>query len=306
MALQPHPMPCDGLISHQKRVLSDSHRPARLGRPQSGSLGLGYGEDKGMPEVAVNGTALHYEEAGAGEPLVLLHGVFGTALLHWWREIPFFAQHFRVIAPDMRGYGRSSPPRDFPPDFYQRDADDMAALLRAADAYPAHVLGWSDGGIVALALAVRHPDLVRTLIVVSGQAYQLPQEREAWRRLIDTSTWSEGALRRFVEAQGPRNWPGILERMFAGYVRILEEQGGEIVRARLGEIHCPTLIIHGENDDTVPVSHAHDLHRAVAGSQVHIYPDTGHLPHREHEEDFRARVLAFLRRRLAIAPERQG
>ena len=249
-----------------------------------------------MPEVAVNGTVLHYEEAGAGEPLLLLHGGLGTARLHWWREIPFFADRFRVIAPDMRGYGRSSPPRDYPIDFYQRDAEDMAALLRALGAHPAHVLGWSDGGIVALVLTVQHPELVHTLTVAGGESFLMPEEQGAWRDLIDTSTWPESALRRFVEAQGPENWPGVLDRMYDGYVRVLEERGGEIVRSRLGEIRCPTLILHGENDPTVPVSHAHVLHDAITGSQLHIYPNTGHLPHREHPEDFRARVLAFIDR----------
>jgi valacyclovir hydrolase len=248
-----------------------------------------------MPQVTVNSTVLHYEEAGAGEPLLLLHGGLGTALLHWWREIPFFAQHYRVIAPDMRGYGRSSPPREFPPDFYHRDAEDMAALLDALAVHPAHVLGWSDGGIVALVLAVKHPRLVRTLTVAGGESFLLPEEREAWQRIIDTSTWSDSALRRFVEAQGPLNWPAILERMLAGYIGVLERNGGEIIRARLGEIRCPTLIVHGEDDPTVPVSHAHVLHESIAGSRLHVYPNTGHLPHREHEEDFRRRVLDFLR-----------
>lgn len=253
-----------------------------------------------MPESAVNGTVLHYAEAGTGEPLLLLHGGLGTASLHWWREIPFFGEHFHVIAPDMRGYGRSSPPRAFPPDFYSRDAEDMAALLRALDAGPAHVLGWSDGAVVALVLAVHHPDLVRTLTVVSGEARILPQERDLWPALVDTATWSESGLRRFVEAQGPRNWPGILERMLAGSNAVLDEHGGEVISARLGEIRCPTFIIHGDADPTVPVSHAHEMHASIPHSRLHIYPATGHLPQREHEQDFRERVLEFLGRSRRI------
>lgn len=244
-----------------------------------------------MPDVAVNGTVLHYAERGEGEPLLLLHGGLGTAGLHWRRDIPFYAQHFRVIAPDLRGYGRSSPPRDYPPDFYQRDGEDMAALLRALEAAPAHVVGWSDGGVVALVLAVHYPALVRSLTVIAGEARLLPEERELWPGLVDTSTWSEGGLRRFIEAQGPQNWPAILSRMLAGYASVLDLRGGEVVSARLGEIRCPTLIIHGENDPTVPVSHAYEMHAAIPGSQLHIYPHTGHLPHREHEDEVRAKVL---------------
>jgi valacyclovir hydrolase len=247
-----------------------------------------------MPDVGVNGARLHYEEEGAGEPLLLLHGGLGTAQLHWWREIPYFARRFRVIAPDMRGYGRSTPPREFPPDFYHQDGADMAALLRAVGHGPAHVIGWSDGAIVALVLAVRHPDLVRTLVSVSGEARLHPHERAGWPALVDTSRWSEGALRRFVETQGPLNWPGIFQKMLDGYESVFTVHGGEVISARVHEIACPTLILHGEADPVVPVEQAYALHAAIAGSTLHIYAGAGHQPYREHEEDFRARVLDFL------------
>ena len=246
-----------------------------------------------MPDAAVNGALIHYEEAGSGPPLLLLHGGLGTALLHWWRELPRFAARFRVIAPDLRGYGRSSPPRDFPPDFYGRDAADMAALLTAAADEPAHVLGWSDGGIVALVLAATRPDLVRSLIVVGAQARLLPEERAGWPAMVDLSGWSEGARRRHVEAHGSDNWAAMLQRVIPGYAHILEAEGGEIVSRRLDAIRCPTLIIHGEDDPIVPSVHAQELHAAIAASRLHIYPHTGHLPQREHEADFHERASAF-------------
>lgn len=247
-----------------------------------------------MPEIRANGTTIFYEDVGDGPPLLLLHGGLGTARLHWWKEIPFFAERFHVIAPDLRGYGRSAPPRDFPLDFYERDAADMAALLRQTGHYPAHILGWSDGAIVALVLAVTHRELVRTLIVVSGEAHILPEEREGWRLLVDTSQWSESALRRFIEEQGPENWPGLLERMLAGYHAVLEQRGGEVIRARLGEITCPTLIIHGTDDPIVPVSHAYELAQRIPGAWLYVFAGCGHFPHREREEEFRERVLYFL------------
>ncbi len=247
-----------------------------------------------MPEQSINGTVFAYEDAGEGAPLLLLHGGLGTARLHWWREIPVFAAHYRVIAPDMRGYGRSSPPRTFPFDFYQQDAADMAALLDALSTAPAHVIGWSDGAVVALVMAVHYPHIVRSLTVISGEARLLPQERAVWPVLAGASTWSGGARERFIVAQGPLNWPGILDAMVAGYNRVLDERGGEIVSQRVHEIRCPTLILHGDADPTVPVQHAYELHTAIAGSRLHLYPGTGHLPQREHGEDLRARVLAFL------------
>lgn len=246
-----------------------------------------------MPDLTLADTVLYYETEGAGTPLLLLHGGLGTALLHFHREIPFFAERYRVIAPDLRGYGRSSPPRTYPPDFYHRDAADMAALLETAADEPAHVLGWSDGAIVALILAVTRPELVRSLVIVGGQASNLEQERAAWDHLVDINTWPPRALERFKEAQGPENWPGILQRLHAGYNAILDA-GGEIIAERLGEIRCPVLIIHGERDDIVPVVHARTMHAAVPQSELHIWPEVGHLPHREREAEFRALVLNFL------------
>lgn len=170
----------------------------------------------------------------------------------------------------------------------------MAALLRHTGLYPAHVLGWSDGAIVALILAVQHPELVRTLVVVSGEARILPQEREGWRLLVDTDGWSEGARRRFIEEQGPLNWPGIFDRLLAGYHAVLERRGGEIISGRLHEIRRPTLIVHGEDDPIVPVLHAYEMAQRIPGAWLSVFAGCGHFPHREREEDFRERVLAFL------------
>src|SRR5262245_41135095 len=224
-----------------------------------------------MPEVELPETTLHYEEAGAGPPLLLLHGGLGTALLHYRRDIPFFAERYRVIAPDMRGYGRSSPPREYPPGFYHRDAADMAALLERLSAYPAHVLGWSDGAVVALTLTVTRPELVRSLAIWGGEARILEEERAGWNALVDTSTWSERAIERFKEAQGPLNWPGILEKMLIGYNAVLDA-GGEVVSQRAHEIRCPVLLLHGEQDDVVPALHSRELHAAIPQSELHLFP----------------------------------
>jgi valacyclovir hydrolase len=248
-----------------------------------------------VPELILPAVTLHYEEAGSGPPLLMLHGGLGTALLHFRRDIPAFAARYRVIAPDLRGYGQSTPPRAFPPDFYERDAADMAALLDALGLAAVHVLGWSDGAMVGQLLAIERPQLVRSLILIGGQSYLMEEERANWPPLVDTAAWSTGAVERFRAAQGPLNWPSIFRRMLDGYNGLLD-QGGEITRTRLGEIRCPTLIIHGEADPVVPVAHARTLHEGVAGSELHLWPGVGHLPHHEQAERFQALALDFLAR----------
>lgn len=254
-----------------------------------------------MPNLSLPDTTLHYEDVGAGEPLVLLHGGLGTARLHWHRDIPFFSGQYRVIAPDLRGYGASSPPRQFPPGFYERDAADVAALLGALDVGPAHLLGWSDGAIAALIVAVRYPELVRSLVIVGGQSRMVPQERENWPRIVDTSAWSARAVERFKEAQGPENYPGIFQRMLDGYNAVLDA-GGEIIHGELSRIDAPMLIIHGEDDDVVPNEHAWELSMRVPHAELRVWHDVGHAPHRTREAEFREVTLDFLRR--ASDPDR--
>lgn len=248
-----------------------------------------------MPAVTLPDVTLHYEETGNGPPLLMLHGGLGTALLHFRRDIPPFARQYHVIAPDLRGYGQSSPPREFPLDFYHRDAADMAALLERLALAPAHVLGWSDGAMAALLLAITRPELVRSLILIGGQPAIMEEERANWPAIVQPEGWPPGSVERFAAAQGPLNWPGILQKMLDGYNALLDS-GGDIASRRLGEVRCPTLIVHGDADPVVPVVHARTLHAGIAGSELHIWPGAGHLPHHEQAERFQTLALDFLAR----------
>ncbi|MFN8557906.1 MAG: hypothetical protein U0531_11380 [Dehalococcoidia bacterium] len=159
-------------------------------------------------------------------------------LLHWQRL--GVCRAFACLAPDLRGYVRSSP-REFEPGFYERDAADMAALLLARDARRRT----SSAGATRRrgAGARRHPPGpgADALITIGGEARLLPEERGG----------VAGAGRRPPPGQGDRtatlhrgagalNWPGILTKAIEGYNRVLDEDGGEIISRRLGEISCPT------------------------------------------------------------------
>ncbi|HZQ38239.1 MAG TPA: alpha/beta hydrolase [Dehalococcoidia bacterium] len=248
-----------------------------------------------MPEVQVNGIALHYEEAGSGEPLLLLHGGAGTALLHFRREITELGERFHVVAPDMRGYGHSTPPRLFEGDFYGQDGLDLAALIEALGLAPAHLCGWSDGSIAALIVAADRPELVRTLSVWGAEGRILPQERALWRNITNWQGWPEHVRERVAQAQGPLNWPGLFDRMLVGYNRVLDA-GGMIVANRLDRVRAPTLIMHGDEDDVVPVQHAYELNRLIAGSELRIFHGAGHALHRERHAELMEMLTAFIER----------
>ena len=137
-----------------------------------------------MPYEEVNGVRLHYEDEGHGSPVLLLHNAFGTGRSVFNGMIEYLAARgHRVLAPDTRGYGGSRPPgRDFPPDYYQRDMEDMAALLAALDLGPVHVAGLSDGAIIGLLLAITHPAQVRSLVTWAANADFPPEERGLYEK----------------------------------------------------------------------------------------------------------------------------
>jgi len=123
-----------------------------------------------MPQAAINGITLHYLDEGLGEPLVLLHGL-GSCGEDWVLQTQFFAPRFRVIAPDLRGQGRSSKP----PGHYSiaQLATDVTALLGALSIDSAHLVGLSLGGLVAQQIAIDTPRRARSLTLTNTFAYLL-------------------------------------------------------------------------------------------------------------------------------------
>jgi valacyclovir hydrolase len=233
-----------------------------------------------MPQQDVNGVRLHYEDVGQGTPVLLLHNAFGTARSVFDGIIEFLAERrHRVIAPDLRGYGGSRPPeRDFPPDYYQRDLADVAALLRALDPGPAHVVGLSDGGIVGMLLAIEHPALVQSLLVWAANADFPPEERGLYEQLLQAERsldfWNLMYERHAMEPQQARNMLyGFVERALA----FTEGQNDVGLRPRLGQIQAPTLIGFGERGDFLPQRHADILHAEIPNSVLWLVPHVGHF-----------------------------
>lgn len=246
-----------------------------------------------MPVLMINGAAIHYEDAGAGDPVVLLHGGCGTALAHWRRQIPVFAERFRVVAPDFRGCGRSSHREHYEIDFYQRDAADIAELIRQLGLAPAHVIGFSDGGIVGLLLAAEYPDLVRSLVALGAQSFIDQQTVEGARSWLPVEQLPEKVQAALARYHGEPYW----RQLLVNYVDVMDRilaAGGEVVRGRLGSIRCPTLIMQGEQDPYVALDHARILQAEIPGARLRLFPGCGHEVHREAEAEFNQVVLEFI------------
>lgn len=229
-----------------------------------------------MPTVQANGINLYYEIHGQGPPLVWINGL-GTEITEYQPIIQRLAEQFRVLAFDNRGAGRSDKPDS--PYSIEQMADDTAALMRAVGFEQANVAGISMGGRIALSLALRHPHLVRRLALISTGARSRGRR---WRvRLLGLMTYLP-ALR------------GSYPQPHYAHVRQRQASGSFDCSARLGELHVPTLIVHGTKDRIIPYALAEELHAGIAGSELVPTPG-GHLflfmPGREHHLDAIAEFL---------------
>jgi len=214
-----------------------------------------------MPTAQVNGITMYYEQHGAGEPLLLINGL-GADITLLTAIMNSFARRCRVVAFDNRGAGRTDKP-DVPYTI-ELMAADTAALLDVLRLERVNVLGISMGGRIALELALSHPDRVGRLVLVSTSA--------AGRGKV-TVSWPMRLLL-------PLKWAGLLRGKYPqpryAYLRQRRASTSYDATNRLGNIHAPTLILHGRRDRSMPVQLAERMHAAIDGSQIEIFR-SGHM-----------------------------
>ncbi len=259
--------------------------------------------------AAVNGAKLYYEMAGSGHPLVLVHGGLVDCRM-WDDQFNVFAQHYRVVRYDLRGYGRS----DFPAGSYS-NSEDLYGLLTFLGMEKAHLMGLSLGGRVAIDFALEHPEMVTTLIPVasglSGYKFAdnpLDAEAEAAYKRGDFAQAAELVARIWVD--GPNRAPDqvdarVRERTKAMLVETYarpEPQGGYKLREadppaikRLREIQAPTLIIVGEQDVLDILVIADLLQKHIARADTLVIPGAAHMVNMEQPGKVNQAVLDFLR-----------
>ena len=231
----------------------------------------------------VNGLQMYYEIHGSGEPLVLLHGAYGTIDM-WGPILPRLAETHQVVAVELQGHGHTA---DIDRPFsYEHMADDTAALMRHLGIDRADVFGYSMGGMAALRLAMLHPDLVRKMIVVSAThslAGYYPEVlagiQEITPDVFAGSPMEQAYLR---NAPNPENWPVLIEKL-----KRLDGEDVEWTEDELRAIAAPTLLVLGDSDVIRP-EHGVELFRLLGGgvpgdltglpnSQLAILPGTTHV-----------------------------
>jgi pimeloyl-ACP methyl ester carboxylesterase len=262
--------------------------------------------------VEVAGRRLAYDEVRPAKPrgvIFLLTGL-GSKRQGWRNQLPVFGKEYRTLALDFRDVGDSD--RVDQPYTVADLADDVAGMARALQIPRVHVIGISLGGYVAQNVALRHPDQVEKLVLVStsaGGATHVAAEASILALLTMQSGVGADARARSVYSRimSPAyigTHPEALDqaaevalyRPFTPetYQRQLVAAIGQDVAAQVGNIVAPTLVIHGDADPLVPPQNGDYLARHIPGAQHIVYHGVGHIPILECDEAFNRDVLAFL------------
>jgi 3-oxoadipate enol-lactonase len=260
--------------------------------------------------VEVDGGRLYYEVEGSGHPLLLIHGGLGS-LRMWDGQVPAFAERYRVIRYDTRGFGRTESK-----DVEFSNLEDARAVLDHFEVPSAYVVGTSRGGIIGLDFLLAHPDRVDAFVSVAsgvgGYQAELPAdssppwdemerlwEAKDWEALaeLETQTWVDGwgqpktridpELRRRVHG-----W--ILENYRAEKPEGKPQPASPPAAERLGEVGVPVLVLVGDVDEAGTVVGGRHLAASVDGAKLVEFPNVAHMIHLEEPERFNRLVLEFL------------
>lgn len=227
----------------------------------------------------IRGIKMYCEIYGTGEPLLMIHGN-GGSIGSFENNIPFFAEKYKVIAVDSRAHGKTIDANDSLS--FEMMADDFSALLDTLHIKSAYVLGWSDGGINALLLAIRHPEKVRKLASTGANLWPdstalMPSLWKDMNAYYDTTF-----NKKFASAKEKNDW-----KLF-----MLDFRQPHIPLTALASIKCPALIIGGDKD-LIPVPHTKLIADNIPGAVLWIVPNSGHATLIEHKDEFNKKVDAF-------------
>jgi pimeloyl-ACP methyl ester carboxylesterase len=221
-----------------------------------------------VPYAPVNGLNMYYEVDGDGSPLLLLHGGSSSIPEKW---IPFFTPRYRVIAPEQMGHGRTADLVDRP--FHYHDmAEDTVALMRELGIESTVVVGYSDGGIIGLDMAIHHPERVTKLAVTGANARFEGYTTENQELARSFDPLSQPVPEKYVQLSpdGAGHWPVVLGRlktMWAAEPSFTNEQ--------LQRIEAPTLLVVGDRD-IVTLEHAVEMFRTIPEAQLCVVPNAAH------------------------------
>lgn len=242
--------------------------------------------------VEVDGQSVHYEEYGQGEPLLLLHGGFGTgdSLMAIGKQL---AEHFRVIAPDRSGHGHTADKGG--PLTYDDMTTETIGVIEALGLGKTNLLGYSDGGIICLLLALRRPDLISKMVPLSANYHWNGMSEHAQGMIGGfTPDVARMVLPEAVAAyekyspDGPEHFPVILEKTKAMFMT-----QPTLTVDDLAKISVPTLVLAADRD-LMTIEHTAALFQAIPNAQMSVIPGATHELAFNRPDDVAREALRFL------------
>ena len=242
----------------------------------------------------IRGFKMYCETYGEGHPLLLIHGN-GASISDFVKQIPFFSKKYKVIVADSRNHGKSVDKLDSLS--YEMMADDYAALLSQMKIDSAYVLGWSDGGVNGLLLAIRHPEKVKKLAVTGAnlQPDSTAVSPDVLKRVAKTYNMFEKMFSA-KDAKTP------LDSIVYKYIKLLVEQPNITVE-QLHNITAPTLVIGGDHDVINP-DHTLKIFHNIPNSYLWILPNSGHYTLVTHTDEFNKVADDFFTTKYRIIEDR--
>ncbi len=259
-------------------IFSQSKKSTRL---------IDYGNNAKVGKyITTRGIKMYYETYGQGEPLLMIHGN-GGSISAFKYQIGFFQKHYKVIVADSRAQGKTIDHGEVLN--YEMMAEDINALLDSLQIPSANVIGWSDGGINGLLLAIHHPEKVKKL-VISG-ANLIPDASILDPQGVAFIADAKKELMAAKQDASIKNTLKLIDMM------ALEPH---IPTTDLNKIKCPVLVIGGDADVIKP-SHTVQIFENIPQANLWILPFSGHATMQRSKEEFNSKVFAFFQKPFSKA-----
>ena len=231
-----------------------------------------YGKNKNGKYIDLKDAKIYYEEYGKGQPLLFLHGNNGS-ISDFSQQIPFFAKHYRVIAIDTRGQGRST---DLTQDTYsyQKFAADLYQVTKSLNLEQVDIVGWSDGGNTALIFNYEHPEMVNRIVAIGANMNPVGVKE----KLIES-------LKKQIAGNDPKTNQRLIQLML---------DHPDIKSNQLSLITNPVLVVAG-SDDVIKDEHTRLIHKLIRNSELAIIPNATHYIPFEQPEKLNELMLNFLK-----------
>jgi pimeloyl-ACP methyl ester carboxylesterase len=236
--------------------------------------------------LAENGAVMWYERFGAGPPVILLHGGLANSA-YWGNQVRFLAKDHTVIVIDSRGHGRST--RDDRPYTYELMASDVVAVMDALKIEKAPVVGWSDGAIIGLVMAMKHPEHLTRVLAFAANMDPSGVKPD----MLSTPTFGGFAKRGEAEYDAVSPTPG----HYAEFEKAIEKMWDtepNYTAADLGKIMVPVVIADGDHDEAIKREHTEYLARSIPGARLVILPGLSHFAMLQDPAAFDSTLQSFL------------